>query len=156
MTEPQIPSSEEDQPANTMTERRSSSSEGDPFLKELKNLFMEHCTRLWQADCFLESVSTHSLEAMSLMDSLDDFETGAPLYSGPDLFSSLLHELSSENRENWIHKETRPVLQNSIMQIKMDQELDKDLKAVGITDLMGPSVRSVQKVSIHILLLKSR
>jgi hypothetical protein len=150
MTKPQGPSSEEDRPANTMIERRSASSEDDEFLKDLKNLFMEHCTRLWQADYFLESVSPHTLEAMSLLDSLDDLETGAPLYSGPDLFASLLHELSSENREKWIHKEGRALLQVPVMQTKLDQELDKDLKAVGITDLMGPSVRSVQKVSIHI------
>jgi hypothetical protein len=151
MTEPQSPSSEEDRPANTMIERLSSSSENDEFLKELKNLFMEHCNRLWQADSFLESVSPHTLEAMSLLDSLDDLETGAPPYSGPDLFTSLLHELSSENRVKWIHKEVRAMLQVPIMQTKLDQELDKDLKAVGIPDLMGSSVRSVQKVSIHIL-----
>ncbi len=150
MTEPQGPSSLEDQLSKSMTQQRSSSSEDDPFFKELKNLFMEHCTRLWQADFFLESVSPHTLEAMSLLDSLDDLETGAPLYSGPDLFTSLLHELSSETREKWVHKEGRAVLQNPIMQTKLDQELDKDLKAAGITDLMGPSVRLMQKVSNHI------
>ena len=111
---------------------------------------MEHCTRMWQADFFLESVSPHTLEAMSLLDSLDDLETGASLYSGPDLFTSLLHEVSSEKRKEWVHKEGRAVLQNPIMQTKLDQELDRDLNAVGITDLMGPSVRLMQKVSIHI------
>ena len=150
MTEPQGPSREEDRPSKTMTEQRRSSSEDDQFFKELKNLFMEHCTRMWQADFFLESVSPHTLEAMSLLDSLDDLETGASLYSGPDLFTSLLHEVSSEKRKEWVHKEGRAVLQNPIMQTKLDQELDRDLNAVGITDLMGPSVRLVQIVSIHI------
>ncbi len=149
MTEPQSSSGAEDRPANTMRVRRSSSTDDDAFVKELKNLFMEHCTRLWQADFFLESVSPNTLEAMSLLDSLDDLETGVPPYSGPDLFTSLLHDLSSENRERWIHKEARALLQVPIMQTKLDQELDKDLKAVGIPDLMGPSVRSVQKVRIH-------
>jgi hypothetical protein len=150
MTEPQGPNREEDRPSKTMTEQRSSSSEDDQFFKELKNLFMEHCTRMWQGDFFLESVSRHTLEAMSLLDSVDDLETGAPLYSGPDLFTSLLHETSSEKREKWVHNEGRAVLQNPIMQTKLDQELDRDLNAVGITDLVGPSVRLVEKVSIHI------
>ena len=150
MAERQSPSSEEDRAAKTMNERRSSSIEDGPFLKELKELFMEHCTRQWQAEFFLESVSPHVLETMSLLDSLENLETGAPPYSGPDLFTSLLHEMSSENRENWIHKEVLAVLQNPIMQAKMDHQFDKDLKAVGIPDLMGPRVRSVEKVSIHI------
>lgn len=136
-----------------MAERRSSSSDEDRAAYDLKELFIEACARDWRPEYFMEGVSRSSLEAMSILDSrsLEDLEAGAPLYSGPDLFTSLIHEVSSETREKWLHEEVTTALQNPILRTKVSLFFDKELEASGILNLMGGGKRMADKVSIHII-----
>jgi hypothetical protein len=133
-----------------MNESRNTGSEEarDPY--DLKELFIEACARQWREEFFSEIVGLSSLEAMSMLDSLKDLEVGAPLYSGPDLFTSLQHDMSSRSRETWLFKEVCLALQDPYLQSTIGTLLDKDLEAAGMLSLIGRGKKLADKVSIRI------
>jgi hypothetical protein len=133
-----------------MNESRNTGSEEarDPY--DLKELFIEACARQWREEFFSEIVGLSSLEAMSMLDSLKDLEVGAPLYSGPDLFTSLQHDVSSRSREKWLFKEVCLALQDPYLRTAIDTLLDKDLEAAGMLSLIGRGKKLADKVSIRI------
>jgi hypothetical protein len=132
-----------------MNEPRNTGSEEERNPYDLKELFIEACAREWREEYFSEIVGRNGLEAMSMLDSLEDLEVGAPLYSGPDLFTSLQHDVSSRSREKWLFKEVCLALQDPYLRTAIDTLLDKDLEAAGMLSLMGLGKRLADKVSIH-------
>lgn len=135
-----------------MDEPRSPSEEGTQTPYEMKELFIEACVRQWREGNFSEVVGPNNLEAMSLLDSNsleDNIEAGSSIYSGPDLFACLQHEVSSDGREKWLKQHLSTSLQDEYIKQRVAVLLDEDLKAAGILKLIGPR-RLADKVSTHV------
>jgi hypothetical protein len=122
---------------------------------DFKELFIEIGARTRMEDSMSEAVSPNNLVAMSMLDSgyLESLETS--LYSGPDLLTSLRHEISGYSREKWIEAQLRSVLRNPIVANEISRLLDEDLKGAGKPGLIGGGIQLMLKVSVFILLLPS-
>src|SRR5437016_1440714 len=124
---------------------RSPSIDEETTSDEVKEFFIESCLREWREEYFSEAVGPNYLVAMSMLDSraLEDLEVGAPLYSGPDLFTSLRHEMSSRNREHWLSKYVTSCLQDADFRTKVDARFGEDLRAAGMQHLIRGGRRMV-------------
>jgi hypothetical protein len=122
---------------------------------DFKELFIEISARTHMEDSMSEAVSPNNLVAMSMLDSGCLGDLGNPLYSGPDLLTSLCHEISGYCREKWIQAQLILVLRDQNVANEMSRLLDEDLKCAGKLDLVGGGIKLIYKVRVFILLSTS-
>lgn len=136
-----------------MDERQSPRGDRETTPYDLKELLIESYTREWRPEYFLEVVPFKSLEVMSMLDS-SALEAGAHLYSGPDLFAALHHEISSKGRETWFKQHIMTLLQDVEFRSKVDAQINEDLRDAGLPHLMGRGRRMSEKASPYISLFR--
>ena len=135
-----------------MVEPRSPTDEDKPTHEGVKELFIEFCIREWEEPNFSESISVKTLEDMSMLDSsaLEDLEPGAPLYSGPDLYSALQREVSSKGREKWMRQYNASALQDEKFRNDVGARFDEELKSAGLPNMTGLWIGMKEKVSSRV------
>jgi hypothetical protein len=113
---------------------------------EYKELVVEFGARTWSPASMSQTISPNNLIAMSMLDS-NNLKEGAPLYSGPDIYTSLRHEVSSATREQWLIETIRRGLRHNLrLRGEVNRLLDEDLRAAGEFSLIGQSNKTSPKV----------
>jgi hypothetical protein len=115
---------------------------------DFKELLVEISVRKCMGDSMSEAVSPKNLIAMSMLDSGCLRDLGTSLYSGPDLFTSLRHDMSGSSREKWIEAQLMSLLRDEALKNEIDRLLNEDLKTAGKQDLITMGAQLANKVSV--------
>lgn len=133
-------------------ERDRDATHGNYTSYEIKELMIEWALRRSLSSFMVADTIDIDLSDVALLDigALDSADAGEPWYSGPDMHTSLEHDMRTMQREAWLTSFLKSVGDEQILR-QVRKMVEDELKKRSLLESVGDTASLLQRVSCYLV-----